>query len=284
MNAVKLTFTIPFLDNYSRMAQALANSIRYFHPESDIIALTTAPAGQQVLEVVRRCFDDLIEFGDPGFYSVGYTAVVWTRLHLWDLPTSNPVVCLDADMQMYRAVSDDVVRTWQASGCIFGSFLDGMPRIEQHFVPDYKSVAPWGSAPAACVAYLIFQPHSGVTNRLIELAEAHHRHVVCPEQAILNLYAAMHGGWLDQSEMVTQSWSPAVLCDPPRSPFIHFGSPRPAFFGPSPLRQGDVDYATANRKFNQLTGQCFPVDRFRQEFEVRLRGFPIKELGRDSVD
>lgn len=284
-SAAKLTFAIPFLDNYSRMAKALANSIRYFHPHSDIVALTTAPAGRQVLDVVHRSFDDIIELDDPGFYSAGYSAVVWTRLHLWDLPTSNPVVCLDADMQMYRAVPDDVVATWQASGRVFGSFLDGMPRLEQHFVPDYAPVAAWGAAPAACVAFLILQPGSGVTDCLLELASAHHRHVVCPEQAILNLYAATHGGWFDQSATtVTQSWSPAVLHDPPHTPFIHFGSPRPAFFGPSPLRQGDVEYAVALRRFERSTGQHFPVDRFRQEFEVRLSGALLKEGTGDGGD
>lgn len=284
-SASNLTFAIPFLDNYSRMAQALANSIRYYHPASDIVALTTAPAGQRVLDVARRCFDDLIEFDDPGFDSAGYTAVVWTRLHLWDLTTSNPVICLDADMQMYRAVPDELVETWQASGCVFGSFLDGMPRTEQHFVPNYAPVAAWGAAPAACVAFLILQPRAGVTNCLIDLAESHHRHVVCPEQAILNLYAAMHGGWLDQSAAtVTQSWSPAVLHDPPRTPFVHFGSPRPAFFGPSPLRQGDVDYTTALRKFERFTGQSFPVERFRREFELRLKGTLTKEVANDGID
>lgn len=273
----KLTFTIPFLDNYSRMAQALAHSIRCFHPGSDVVALTTAPAGRRVREVVRRCFDDLVEFDDPGFHSAGYTAVVWTRLHLWDLPTANPVVCLDADMQMYRAVPDDLVRAWQASGRVFGSFLDGMPRLRQHFVAGYEPVTAWADAPAACVAFLILQPRPGVTNRLVGLAHTHHRHVVCPEQAILNLYAAMNGGWLDHAETVTQSWSPEVLHDPPRSPFVHFGSPRPAFFGPSPLRQGDVEYAIALRRFERLTGQCFPVDRFQREFEARLNGALTRE-------
>lgn len=280
-----LTFAIPFLDNYSRMAQALANSIRCFHPGSNIIALTTAPAGRNVLDVARRCFDDLIEYDDPGFDSAGYTAVVWTRLHLWDLPTSNPVVCLDADIQMYRAVPDDVVKSWQTSGRVFGSFLDGMPRLEQHFVPDYAPVMPWGTLPAACVAFLILQPHPGVTNILIDLAESHHQHIVCPEQAILNLYAAMHGGWLDQSTAtVTQSWSPAALHNPPLTPLVHFGSPRPAFFGPSPLRQGDVEYATALRRFERLTGQRFPVERFRREFEIRLSGDLTKEFWDEGID
>lgn len=280
----KLTFAIPFLDNYSRMAMALANSIRWFHPTSEIIALTTAPAGQQVLDVVRQSFDDLIEFEDPGFDSAGYTAVVWTRLHLWDLPTSRPVVCLDADIQMYRALPDELISTWQASNRVFGSFLDGMSRLEQHFVPHYEPIAPVGQAPAACVAYLILQPTGGVTDQLVQLAATHNGHVVCPEQAILNYFAAISGGWHDQSgATVTQSWSPVVLQNPPPTPFVHFGSPRPAFFGPSPLRQGDVEYDVALRRFKEASGQQFPIDRFRLEFEARLSGMFAGDLMGDDV-
>ena len=272
-SATQLTFSIPFSSDYSRMAQALANSIRRFHPGNDIVALTTAPAGRRVAEVARRSFDDLIELEDPGFDAAGYTAVVWTRLHLWDLPTSNPVVCLDADMQMYRAVPDGIVTAWQSSGRVFGSFLDGMSRLEQQFVPDYQPVAAFSRAPAACVAFLILQPRAGVTGKLMDLASTHHGHVICPEQAILNLYAAMNGGWLDQSAYtVTQSWSPSVLHNPPLTPFVHFGSPRPKFFGPSPLRRGDVEYAIALERFERQTGQGYPIDRFRVEFEARLNG------------
>lgn len=280
MNAASLplTFAVPFLDNYSRMAEALGRSIRWFHPNSELVALTTTPAGSEVRKVAARIYDDLIEYDDPGFDAAGYTGVVWTRLHLWDLPSTNPVVCLDADMQMYRALPDDVVTAWQSSGSIFGSFLDGMTRLEQHFVPGYESVAAVGDAPAACVAYLLLQPQSGVTDELVDLAGSHEGRVICPEQAILNLYAALHGGWFDQSsDTVTQSWSPAVLHDPPPTPFVHFGSPRPTFFGPSPLRQGDVEYSVFLRRFEEQAGAPFPVDRFRAEFEMRLLGHPLSE-------
>lgn len=271
---MRLTFAIPFLDNYSRMARALSTSIKRLHPGSDLIALTIAPVGPAVRSTVHDVgFDDLIEYQDPGFDSAGYTAVVWTRLYLWDLPTDNPVVCLDADMQMYRPLADDTVTRWQASGTAFGSFLDGNPRLDRHFAAEYKPVAAFGDAPAACVAFLILQPRPGITQKLVALAQAHDGHLICPEQAILNLYAAMHGGWLDLSaETVTQSWSPSVLHDPPLTPLIHFGSPRPAFFGPSPLRYGDPEYEVALERFRQQTGHPFPVDRFRMEFETNLRG------------
>ena len=194
-----LTFAVPFLDNYSRMAQALANSIRYFHPNGEILAMTTAPAGPQVREVSRLHYDDLVEYEDLGFAHAGYTPVVWTRLHLWNLPTTNTVVCLDADIQMYRPLPDSVVREYRSSRKVFGSILDGMPLLEQQFCSGYEAIGRWNSAPAACVAYLILQPNPSVGGDLIELTMAHEGFVVCPEQAILNLYAAQNGGWLDQS-------------------------------------------------------------------------------------
>lgn len=266
------TFVVPFLDNYSRMARALANSIRFWHPESCLVAMTVSPAGKEVREVAACCFDELLEFDDPGFDACGYTAVVWTRLHLWDIQSAGPVVCLDADMQMYAPLAAEVMQSYNASGATFGSILDGMPELRQQFVPGYTAVVPFGASPAPCVAYLVLTPRPGVTEELVELARTHDGATVCPEQAIIGLYAAQHGGWLDQTPLtVTQSWSPEVLRDPPNTPFIHFGSPRPDFFGPSPLRQGDLGMSESLRRFETRTGEPFPVERFRHDFDRRLR-------------
>lgn len=266
------TFVVPFLDNYSRMARALANSIRFWHPASPLVAMTVSPAGPEVREVAASCFDELLEFDDPGFDARGYSAVVWTRLHLWDIKSEGPVVCIDADMQMYAPLGAEVIQCFHASGATFGSILDGMPMLSQQFVPGYEGIFPFGASPAPCVAYLILTPRPGVTAELVELARIHDGATICPEQAILGLYAAQHGGWLDQTSLtVTQSWSPEVLRDPPRTPLIHFGSPRPDFFGPSPLRQGDLDMAESLRRFETRTGQPFPVERFQRDFDKRLR-------------
>jgi hypothetical protein len=265
------TFVVPFLDNYSRMARALANSLRFWHPDSPLVAMTVAPAGPRVREVADACFDELLEFDDPGFDACGYSAVVWTRLHLWDIASPGPVVCLDADIQMYAPLGAEVIEGFHGSGKIFGSILDGMSRLRQQFQPGQAGLGSFGDAPAPCVAYLMLTPRPGVTEELLDLARRYDGATICPEQAILGLHAAQHGGWLDQTSLtVTQSWSPEALLDPPPTPLIHFGSPRPDFFGPSPQRQGDLTMAEGLHRFESRTGQPYPVERFRRDFEKRF--------------
>lgn len=101
-------------------------------------------------------------------------------LHLWDIKSEGPVVCIDADMQMYAPLGAEVIQCFHASGATFGSILDGMPMLSQQFVPGYEGIFPFGASPAPRRLLLILTPRPGVTAELVELARIHDGATICP--------------------------------------------------------------------------------------------------------
>ena len=69
-------------------------------------------------------------------------------------------------------------------------------------------------------------------------------------------------------------WSARVL-EPRPACLIHFWTPRPAFFGANPLRSQEPSLRDCLRRFEQETGQRYPLERFERDFAARLHN----ELG-----
>lgn len=270
---IELTFVIPFLANYAKMATALGRTVKHFHPDAELVALTTAPADETVRRVVRTAgFDDLVEYPPLDIDDGGYTSVIWTKLQAFSLDTDRTVLCLDADLMMYGPV-DGLVEEYRRSGRQFASVLDPNPTLGLSFRQFDAELAPLASAPAPCGCFLIFDPDPALGTDLLATARRLNGRTHFAEQSALGYHAANHDGWLDLGERaVVQCRSPAVLTVPLPAPFLHVGAPRPAAFEANPVRWGELPYAEECELFAEATGVPFPEARLVADLEARYQG------------
>ena len=268
----EIGFVVPVLD-YSRMARALGNSIKHFHPGSRLVVTTV---GVPTVELERLVsdgpYDDLVSYEPVEIDHGGYSPAIWTKIQAIGLDLAPILAIMDADLMMYGRL-DQQFGEYNASGRIYASILDGNPTLDRNFISSVPQLRALNTVPALCACLLLVRPNQTLSDALIELARQLEGQSRWPDQAILGLYAALHGGWHDLGKRaVIQCRDREILGEwPPRVPLVHVGSPRPRAFGASPRRWDEPTYIQANAEFTRLWGARFPEERLSSDLEHRLK-------------
>ncbi len=267
----RLCFVVPVSGEYARMARALGNSVRYFHPHSRLVAVTTGTPPVEISVLAESGpFDEVVAFEDAGIGDEGYSAVIWTKLQVMSSPLGEILVILDADMLMYRRV-DALVEQFERSGKLLAATLDDDPILASAFKTRDLAVMSRYDVPALCACLIIVRPSSSVSALALAKAREINGRTRWPEQAALSAFAAEYGGWCELDHgAVIQSRDREVLNAPRGTVFIHVGSPRPETFGASPLRWDEMTLSELARDFRERWGQPFPVAKLCSDFEMRL--------------
>ncbi|HVG61324.1 MAG TPA: hypothetical protein VNA24_22380 [Hyalangium sp.] len=266
-------FVLAFDVGYARMATALVHSLNHFHPgrpirvyvmEEDLAPLQRWAKGFRDVEVRRYEQAGRLSFGE-------WHPLVWAKLEAFAAEEHSSQVVLDVDQILYRDLSPCIAEALAAGKTISAS--PDISSLRGHVLPSFTGEPLEGLERVSCfnAGAMIIRPSRDVYRELVDLAQRHHAQVRLPEQAILNLWARRNGGHHDLGEkFMIQPWSPRVLEADSPSCLIHFWTPRPAFFGPSPLRTTEPSLEECMSTFERETGHRYPLDRFEQDFMVRL--------------
>jgi hypothetical protein len=266
-------FVLAFDASYLRMATALVHALHHFHPGAPIRVYTLPDDLAALSPWARRLGGgvEVIAYRPPAALSSGeWHPLIWAKLEAFAAEDAGPQVVLDVDQILYRPVSGHVARALAS-----GRWISASPDIT-----DLRGhVQPWftgepldalAGVPCFNAGAMIVRPSRPVYQELVALARRHHAEVRLPEQAILNLWALRHDGHHDLGDaFMLAPWSPRVL-EPAPACLIHFWTPRPAFFGPSPARSLEPSLEDCLTRFEHQTGQRYPLERFERDFTVRL--------------
>lgn len=267
-------FVLAFDVGYARMATALVHSLNHFHPgrpirvytmEEDEEPLRRWATGFHDVEVRRYVHAGRLSFGE-------WHPLVWAKIEAFadeELPCQ---VVLDVDQILYRSLSGCIAEALSAGKSISAS--PDISSLRDHMLPSFtgEPLEELGRVSCFNAGAMIIRPSRNIYRELLHLAQAHHAHVRLPEQAILNLWARRHGAHHDLGEkFMIQPWSPRVLEHGSPSCLIHFWTPRPAFFGSSPVRTTEPSLRECLNTFERETGQRWPLERFEQDFLLRLQ-------------
>ncbi|WP_437757030.1 hypothetical protein [Sorangium sp. So ce1389] len=269
-------FVLAFDPGYLRMATALVHALVHFHAghrirvytmAEHVDALTAWARPFREVEVVAYRPAHALSFGE-------WHPLVWAKLEAFAAEESACQVVLDVDQILYRSLT----------GCIgealdSGKIISASPDITDlrgHVLPSFNSgegLDALAGVPCFNAGAMIVRPSREAYRELIALARAHHADVRLPEQAVLNLWARQAGGHHDLGEtFMLGPWSPRLLEPVVPSCLVHFWTPRPPFFGASPLRSSEPAWEECLRAFAAETGQGYPLERFERDFLRRLRG------------
>lgn len=268
----RICFVVPVSGAYVRMARALGNSVRHFHPGSHVVVATSGPSSSDPITALISDgpFDELISFPVMDVKDEGYSSVIWTKLQVIGRELAEFLVILDADLMMYDRI-DSLVREFEESGQLLAATLDDDPFLGAAFKRDghRRRSATGVRALSACL--IIVRPSSTVAESVLALAREMDGETRWPEQAVLSAFAAENGGWCELGRRsVIQCRDEAVLRDPLDAVFLHVGSPRPEVFGASPRRWGEPSFAEAERAFLERWGAPFPAAKLSRDFELRV--------------
>lgn len=266
-------FVLAFDASYVRMATALVHALNHFHPGRPV-RVYTLEADLAALQRWARGFRDVEVLGyrPPAGVSFGeWHPLVWAKLEAFAAERAGYQVVLDVDQILYRELSGGIAEA-MASGRLISASPD-ITDLRGHVLPSFSGepLEALEGVPCFNAGAMVVRPSREVYRELLALASRHHAEVRLPEQAILNLWARRKGGHHDLGEaFMLQPWSPRVLEAAP-SCLIHFWTPRPAFFGPSPLRSSEPALEECLARFERETGQRYPLERFERDFTARLR-------------
>ncbi len=273
----EVVFLLALDRHYRHMATALVHTIERFHRDPEIRVYTMA-GDLEILRAWAARFSSVVvlPYDEVGRFDFGdWHPLIWAKLEAFALTDAEVCVVLDVDQIMYKPVTEHVAAA-RRSGKVIAASPD-MTRLHGHMResrlrdPDLAGLA---DAPCFNAGAMIIRPDRGVHQDLLALAERYHRHMILPEQGVLNLWAHLCGGHHDLGErFMMQPMSPRVLEPEIPSCLVHFWTPRPAFFGLSPARAGEPTWAEFSRDFARETGRDYPVSRFRADFELRLDNF-----------
>jgi hypothetical protein len=268
-------FLVAFDPGYIRMATALVHSLAHFHPGRRIRAFTL-PEHMAALREWARPFRDveLVTYEpDPKLSFGEWHPLVWAKLEAFAGEEGTYQVFLDVDQILYRSLSGCIAEAI-ASGKLISASRD-ITDLRGHVLPSFglHSLASLEGVPCFNAGAMIIKPSQQAYRELLALAEAHHADVRLPEQAVLNLWARQNGGHHELGEeLMIQPWSPRLLEPVIPSCLVHFWTPRPSFFGSSPLRSTEPAMNECLEAFARETGREYPLDRFERDFMLRLRG------------
>ena len=267
-------FVLAFDAGYARMATALVHSLNHFHPGRPIRVY----AMEEDVGVLQRwakdfCDVEVRRYLQAGRFSFGeWHPLVWAKLEAFADEDQSCQVVLDVDQILYRSLSGCIAEALSAGKTISAS--PDISSLRDHVLPSFTGEPLGALEQVSCfnAGAMVVRPSRDIYRELVHLALEHHAHVRLPEQAVLNLWARRHEGHHDLGEkFMIQPWSPRVLELGSPSCLIHFWTPRPAFFGSSPLRTTEPSLKECLSTFERETGQRYPLDRFEQDFLLRLQ-------------
>jgi hypothetical protein len=170
----------------------------------------------------------------------------------------------------------DHVRRAASSGKILSGSVD-MTSLHGHMHPSRMqdpTLAALPEGPCINAGAMIVRPDERAYAEIIAAARAFHPHMWLPEQGVLNVWAHLAGQANDLGDgWMLDPWSPKLVAKTPPSRFVHFWTPRPAFFGDSPLRKNEPLWDECLAAFEKKTGAPYPLARFERDFEERLANF-----------
>jgi hypothetical protein len=258
------------------MATALVHSLGHFHP-GHRIRVYTLREHVAALKAWARSFPDVEVVPYRAGHALAFGEwhpLVWAKLEAFAAEEGVHQVVLDVDQILYRSLSGCIAEAIDAGKIIAAS--PDITDLRGHVLPSFQGgvgLEALGGVPCFNAGAMVIRPSRQAYRELIALAQAHHADVWLPEQAILNLWARQAGGHHDLGEaFMLQPWSPRLLEPVVPSCLVHFWTPRPPFFGASPLRSGEPAWEERLRAFARETGQSYPLDRFERDFLLRLRG------------
>lgn len=267
----EVCFAIPVAGQYYRMARALGNSVRHFHPRSKLVAMTVPGPGSEITALVDDGpFEELLIFDETRLSDEGYSPVIWTKLQVIGLDLAKVLVILDADLIMYRRV-DALIDQFLMSGKRIAATLDDDPSLATALKRPGVLGNDVADVPALSGCLVMTRPDPAVSEHLLDLARVLNGESYWPEQAVFSWFASQHGGWVDLGiGAVVQCWDEGVLKNPVEAVFVHVGAPRPATFGASPRRWGEPGLIDAVDRFLERWGRPFPAERLSADFTQRV--------------
>jgi len=267
--AADFGFVLSFDAGYLRMAKALVNAIGHFHPGKRVRVLTLPSSAEAIeawaadkpdVEVIRYRAPDL-EFGE-------WHPLVWAKLEAFAPRAHALEVVLDVDQILYGPL-DDCIAAASASGATISASPD-ITDLRGHVHESFgapEALEALSGVPCFNAGAMIVRPSRAAYSEILRLAREVHRHVRLPEQAVLNLWARENGGHHDLGDrLMLEPWSPRLLEPKMPSCLVHFWTPRPAFFGTSPLRSSEPAFEACLRDFEERTGRAYPMERFERDF------------------
>lgn len=270
-------FFLAFDAGYLRMATALVNALGHFHPGKRIRVLTL-PSDVQALRDFARTRPDVevVPYRPPNLDFGEWHPLVWAKLEAFACEDHAAEVVLDVDQILYRPLSGCVAEALASNKPISASpdITDLRGHVHASFGTDEELAALVG-VPCFNAGAMIVRPSKGAYEEILALARRAHRHVRLPEQAILNLWARSGERLHDLGDrLMLEPSSPRILEASIPSCLIHFWTPRPPFFGPSPRRSGEPSWEDCLADFTRKTGQPYPVARFAEDFRAWLEREP----------
>ncbi|WP_437725551.1 hypothetical protein [Sorangium sp. So ce861] len=279
-------FVLAFDPGYLRMATALVRSLVHFHAGHPIRVYTMAEHTGALAAWARPFREvEVVPYRPVHALSFGeWHPLVWAKLEAFTAEESACQVVLDVDQILYRSLSGCVAEALDSSKIISAS--PDITDLRGHVLPSFaggKERDALAGVPCFNAGAMVVRPSRAAYRELIALARAHHADVRLPEQAVLNLWARQAGGHHDLGEaFMLGPWSPRLLEPVVPSCLVHFWTPRPPFFGASPLRSSEPAWEECLRAFVAETGQGYPLERFERDFLRRLHGDLAEEGARHA--
>ena len=273
-----MVFALAFDEKYSQMAAAVINALNFYHNTPTIIAFSddvTSPSATRLSSLHKNL--SFIPFKKYALHYGEWHPLIWAKIEAFRLPVNDCVVFLDADVIIYNNLSrfrDDFL----ASGKVIAASRDFAPFVKQFnsgfdfrqfFFQHYFANDEHLNAVAFNAGALIFKPDHIVYSELIALSKRHHDITFYPEQAILNLFAKLCDGWLEQPDLNVMPFSPRVLEPQPSFGLLHFFTPRPPLMLPAIVRQGEPTLGEMTAWFGSRFKTPYPLEKLERDFLSR---------------
>lgn len=274
-------FFLAFDVGYLRMATALVHALCHFHPGKRIRVLTL-PADVEHLAAWAATL--------PGVEIAAYAAsnldfgewhpLVWAKLEAFASEDHEMEVVLDVDQLLYRPLTECIAEAWLAGKVIAAS--PDITDLRGHVRATYthpEGLEALRGVPCFNAGAMIVRPSRGAYEELLALARKVHGDVRLPEQAVLNLWARSKNAFCDLGDsLMLQPLSPRLLEPDVPSCLVHFWTPRPPFFGTSPVRSSEPSWDECLHQFERETGSPYPTERFERDYSRWLRAEPKEVL------
>lgn len=274
-----MVFIIACDKHYSKMAQAVINSLNYYHDNCRIIVYSTDSDSDEILNLKNGHNNiRIIPFNDLGYHYGEWHPLIWAKIEAFNLDIDEPVMFLDVDVIIYRSLSD-FFDCFEKSAKIIGASRDFAPFVKQFngsfdfcqfFFNNFFQDSSYLTAPAFNAGAIIFRPNKNVYKELKILSENLHHFTFYPEQAILNYYCFINDGWMEIEDLSILPFSSRVLNRNNDIGMLHFFTPRPDCMMNPIIRSGEPTLADVVSLFEKFHKTNYPLAEIEQEYLDRL--------------
>ena len=275
-----MIFAMAFDELYGRMASAVIHALNFFHRDPYIVVFAHDPANLHIKTLSERYRNiEVARCPHPQFHFGQWHPLIWAKLEAFRLETKESVMFLDADMIVYRELSV-FEKAFEESGRCVGASSDFAPFVKQfnsgfdfyqHFFDEPFQDLTYLRQPAFNAGAIVLRPDRVVYRDIMRLAHRFHEITFYPEQAILNLYAYLNGGWCRLDDLSIMPFSSRVLAPKPDYGMLHFFTPRPDFMLQSVIRDGEPTLSDMMSRFASKHGREYPLGRIESDFFMRLQ-------------